>query len=172
MDVPLQVLPPSLFLHRDDSLSGYGTPLLNLMALGVWSQEESLLHFIVLEMWMVMLVLAAFLTQLSRQSMILMSDNATVVVYLRNRGHCLAGVVPHGQRDRLVDRAPFCCPFHSGAACSGLPQTEKDYVIMLHQRGSPAAGALYPLAPYVNSGQDQDPALGHSGLLPPPQSCI
>ena len=70
----------------------------------VSGEEESLLHINVLEMRAVVLVLDAFLLQLSWQSVVLMSDNATIVAYLRNQGgHCLAGDVPHGQQDSSVD---------------------------------------------------------------------
>ena len=79
--VPLHVPPLPLLLHTDASLLGWGTHLLDLTASGgaVWSQEESSLHINVLEMKAVVLALAAFLPQLSGQSVVLMSDNATVV---------------------------------------------------------------------------------------------
>ena len=41
--IPLQVLPPSLLLHTDASLLGWGTNLLDLTASRVWLQEK-LLH--------------------------------------------------------------------------------------------------------------------------------
>ena len=53
-----------------------------------------------------MLALAVFLPQLSDQSMVLMSDNATVMAYLRN----LMGNVPHGQQGCSMDRTSFCHP--------------------------------------------------------------
>ena len=63
---------------------GLGTHLLDLTS-GVWSQEERLFHINVLEMRAFVLSLAAFPRQLARQSVVLMSDNATVVSYLRNQ---------------------------------------------------------------------------------------
>ena len=45
----------------------------------VWSREESLLHISVLKMRVVVLDIAAFLPQSSGQSVVLMSDNATVL---------------------------------------------------------------------------------------------
>ena len=67
-------------------LSGWEARPLDLTASGVWSQEESSLHISLLEMKAVVLALAPFLPQLLGQSVILMSDNATVVAYLRNQG--------------------------------------------------------------------------------------
>ena len=77
-----------------------------LTAADVRSCKESCLHINVLEMLAVMLALAAFLPQLSGQSVVLMSHNTTVVMYLiYPRRHCLVGVVPHDGRDCLLDRA-------------------------------------------------------------------
>ena len=44
LNVPLQAPPPFLLLHTDASLSGWGAHLLDLTALGVWSQEECAAH--------------------------------------------------------------------------------------------------------------------------------
>ena len=79
--VPLRVCPLSLLLHTDASLMGWGAHLLELMASGVGSEEESPLHINILEMKAIVLALAAFLPQLSGQSVVLMSDYATVVAY-------------------------------------------------------------------------------------------
>ena len=56
----------------------------------------------VLEMQAVVLVLAAFLPQLCGWIMVLMSD-----ILEKSGGHCLVGVVPHGQQNCSVDQAPF-----------------------------------------------------------------
>ena len=65
------------------------------MVSGVWSQEESLLHISVPEMRAVVLVSGAFLPQLSGQSVVLMSDNTTVVAYLRNKRGTVSLVLCH-----------------------------------------------------------------------------
>ena len=80
--VPLQVPPLSLSLYTDASLSGWRAHLMDLTASWVWSEEETQEHIIVLEVRAVALALAAFLPQLSGQSVVLMSDNALVVAYL------------------------------------------------------------------------------------------
>ena len=105
--VPLKFPPPSLSLYTDTSVSGWGTHLLDLTASRVWSEEESLEHISVLKMKAVALALAAFLAQLSGQSVILMSDNASVVVYLRHQGGTVSRTLSHGLRDHHVDRAAF-----------------------------------------------------------------
>ena len=78
--ISLQVPPPSLLLFTDAPLSGWGAHLLDLTASRVWSQEERFLHINVLEMWAVVLALAAFFPQLCGQSVVLMSNNATTKI--------------------------------------------------------------------------------------------
>ena len=82
----LHILSPSLSLYTDTSLSGWGAQLLDLTASGMWSDVEAQEHISVLEMQAVELVLASFLPQLVGQSVVLMSKNASVVVYLRHQG--------------------------------------------------------------------------------------
>ena len=89
--VLLQVPPPSLLL----SLSGWGAHLLDLTAAQVWYREESCLHINVLKMQWVVLALAAFLPQLSDQSILFMSDNTIVVAYLRNQGGTVSWATGH-----------------------------------------------------------------------------
>ena len=81
--VPLQAPSPS---YTDSSLSGWGAHLLDLMASEVWSEEETQEYINVLEMGTVPLAPAAFLPQLSGQSVILMSIGASVVAYLQHQG--------------------------------------------------------------------------------------
>ena len=61
----------------------------------VWSQEESFLHTSVLGMQALMLELATLLPQLSGQCVVLMSDDTTVVVHLRNQGGTVSWVMCH-----------------------------------------------------------------------------
>ena len=60
-----------------------------------------------LEMKAVALALAAFLPQLSGQSVVLMSNNASIVVYLRHQGSTVSRTLSHGLQDHHVDRAAF-----------------------------------------------------------------
>ena len=89
--IPIQVPPPSLLLHTNTSMLGLGA---HLMAAGIWSREESSFHINSLEM-KVVLALAAFLPQLLGQSIVLMSDSASVVVYLQNQGGMVSCVLYH-----------------------------------------------------------------------------
>ena len=90
--VPLQVPPLSLLLHTDMSLSGWEAHLLDLMASGVWSQKECSLRINVLEMkplfWQ-----GSLSAPVIGQSVVLMSDNASVVAYLRNQGGTVSRIL-------------------------------------------------------------------------------
>ena len=115
--VPLQVPSLSLSLYTGTSLSGWGMHLLDLTASGVWSEEENAKHSSVLEMKVVSVSLAAFLPQLSGRSVILMSNNALVVAYLRYQDGAVSRDPSHGLRDHPVDPEAFCLPvdeIHSG----------------------------------------------------------
>ena len=81
--VPVQVPPPSLLLHTDVCLSGWGIHLLDLTALCVWSMEEGSMHSYVPAMMAVSRALAMLLPQLSDQSVVLLSANVAIVASLR-----------------------------------------------------------------------------------------
>ena len=88
--VPLQVPPPSLLMHTDVSLLGWGAHLLYLTALCVWSKEEGSVH-----MMAVYQALATLLPQLSGQSVVLLTDNTTVVASLRHQDRTVFRVLCH-----------------------------------------------------------------------------
>ena len=86
--VPLSPPMPSLFLFTDASLEGWGAHLepVGLCTSGLWSRAESLLHINVLELEAVSLALQFFLAQVRGHSVLISSDNMTVVSYLRRQG--------------------------------------------------------------------------------------
>ena len=72
---------PSLLLYKDVSVAGQGTYLQDVATVGVWSQDREL-HINTLEMKVVLLALNTFLPRILGESVVLMSNNATVVAYL------------------------------------------------------------------------------------------
>ena len=136
---------------RNSSSGPTPVPVLDLTASGVWSKEESAEHISVLEMKAVSLDLAAFLPQLLGQSVVLMSDNALVVAYLRHQGGtvsralslmaseitmwteqhsvCLSARYISGRKSILADQNSHDLPtewslprvFEGSAAYSGIP---------------------------------------------------
>ena len=86
--VPLCPPVPSVFLFTDASLEGWGAHLepSGLCTSGQWSQAESLLHINVLELEAVVRSLQFFLPQVRGKSVLISSDNMTVVSYLRRQG--------------------------------------------------------------------------------------
>ena len=73
-----------------------------MTAARVWSCKESYLHINILEMKTVILSLVAFLPQLLGQSVVLMSDNVTVVAYLQSEGGTVSRVLCHMALDIVL----------------------------------------------------------------------
>ena len=86
--VPLLVSPPELFLFTDASLVGWGAHLepVGLMTSGLWSPQESLLHINNLELRSVLLALRFFQQHIVGQSILVSTDNTTVVSYITRQG--------------------------------------------------------------------------------------
>ena len=83
---PFVMAPPEQTLFSDASHYGWGAHLGDSLASGVWSPEERRFHINHLEMMAVFLALQSFQQELSGSVVSLMSDNSTVVAYLRNSG--------------------------------------------------------------------------------------
>ena len=77
---------PSLTLTTDASRLGWGAVLPPLRALGLWSKEESRLHINSLELQAVFLALREFESVVLGQSVLVRSDNQTVVAYINHQG--------------------------------------------------------------------------------------
>ena len=86
LSVPL----PTLTLYTDASNLGWGAYLEGSWALGLWSPLQLKEHINLLEMKSVQLALSHFRTTLHLKSLVLATDNTTVVAYLKNQGgtHC------------------------------------------------------------------------------------
>ena len=78
--------PPEMLLFSDASLEGWGAHLQELVASGVWSDDDRNLHINLLEMRAVQLALQAFQDRLMGHRVALMSDNTTVVAYINKQG--------------------------------------------------------------------------------------
>ena len=77
---------PDLHLYSDESSSGSGAHLLDQNVSGVWSDQEKLLHFNLLEMKALFLGLQAFQEDVSGHHVTAMCDNSTVVAYVNKQG--------------------------------------------------------------------------------------
>jgi ribonuclease HI len=83
---------PSLTLFTDASLLGWGAYLERQTVSGMWSSTIQKDHINLLEMRAVLLALSHFKLCLESLSIVLATDNTTVVAYLKNQGgtHCYA----------------------------------------------------------------------------------
>ena len=89
---PLASPVPSLTLFTDASLLGWGAYLEGQTVSGMWSSTLQKDHINLLEMRAVLLALSHFKLCLESLSIVLATDNTTVVAYLKNQGgtHCYA----------------------------------------------------------------------------------
>ena len=78
--------PPEMQLFSDASRRGWGAHLQELVASGVWTDDERNLHINLLELRAVLLALLAFQDRLMGHRVALMSDNTTVVAYVNKQG--------------------------------------------------------------------------------------
>ena len=77
---------PSLTLFTDASLMGWGAYLEGRTASGLWSGAQLEEHINLLEMRAVFLSLCQFQAVIQGQSLLVATDNSTVVAYLQNQG--------------------------------------------------------------------------------------
>jgi hypothetical protein len=84
--VPLVPPPHQETLFTDASESGWGAHAAHLSACGLWSPAERCLHINLLEMEAVRLALIRFETLLSHKTVLLMTDNTTVMWYVKKEG--------------------------------------------------------------------------------------
>jgi hypothetical protein len=83
--VPLDPPDSTLTLYTDASLTWWGTFLEGRTVSGVW-EDCHLEHINLLEMRAVLLSFEHFQEVIQRQSLLIATDNATMVTYLQNQG--------------------------------------------------------------------------------------
>ena len=86
--VPLKIDPPSHFIFTDASHSGWGGHVEpeGLLFHGVWTESQSRLHINILEMKAISLSLTQALHTVRNTTVMVSTDNTTVVAYLRHQG--------------------------------------------------------------------------------------
>ena len=73
-------------VFTDASQKGWGAHLNKIVLSGLWSNKEAQLHINVLELKAVLLALKGFQEHLQGQTVLICSDNSTVVAYLNKEG--------------------------------------------------------------------------------------
>ena len=86
--VPLRINPPSHTIFTDASLSGWGSHVEpeGLLFHGVWTETQSQLHINMLEMMAISMALKEALHTIKNSTVLVSTDNTTVVAYLRKQG--------------------------------------------------------------------------------------
>ena len=83
---PFAALPPSLVITTDASGQGWGAVLHPHRVSGVWSKEEALDHINTLELKAVLLALQNLESLVVGHSILIRSDNMTVVSFINHQG--------------------------------------------------------------------------------------
>ena len=90
---PLHPLQHALQLFTDASNEGWGAHLGDFTARGLWSTQESALHINLLELKAVLLALKQFERLCWNQTILVCSDNTTVVSYINKEGGMKSGFI-------------------------------------------------------------------------------
>ena len=84
--VPLSSPTPDVLLYSDASSQGWGAHMDDLQASGLWSDRQKSWHINLKELRAVRLGLETFRDYLVGKSVVSMSDNSTVVAYIKHQG--------------------------------------------------------------------------------------
>ena len=86
--IPMKIDPPSHTIFTDASLSGWGAHVEpeGLLFHGLWTEDQSRLHINVLEMKAIFLSLTRAVNKVKNSTVLVSTDNTTVVAYIRHQG--------------------------------------------------------------------------------------
>ena len=86
--IPMKIDPPSHTIFTDTSLSGWGAHVEpeGLLFHGLWTEDQSRLHINVLEMKAIFLSLTRGVHKVKNSTVLVSTDNTTVVAYIRHQG--------------------------------------------------------------------------------------
>ena len=104
---PLHPLKHALQIFTDASKEGWGAHLDEHTARGQWSLPESKLHINHLELKAVFLALKEFQTLVFNKTVLVATDNTTVVAYINKEGGMKSG--------------SLCAVLYCGEFCPGAP---------------------------------------------------
>ena len=87
-EIPMKIDPPSHTIFTDASLSGWGAHVEpeGLLFHGLWTEDQSRLHINVLEMKAILLSLTRAIHKVKNSTVLVSTDNTTVVAYIRHQG--------------------------------------------------------------------------------------
>ena len=139
---PLSQTQPDLQLFTDASSQGWGAHLLHLQASGLWSPVEASQHINLLELQAVRLGLQAFLSTCRDKTVLVMSDNATVVSYIKNQG----GTKSWNLCQRTLDLLKWSLEQNISLRSRYIPGQQNVIADLLSRKGQvlPAEWSLHP----------------------------
>ena len=140
--VPLQQPEADLQLFTDASTQGWGAHMLDLQASGLWNPSESALHINLLELKAVRLGLESFQQFCQNKTVLVMSDNSTVVAYIKNQG----GTRSWDLCQEALDLLQWSREQHISLQCRYIPGQRNVLADQLSRRNQilPAEWSLHP----------------------------
>ena len=93
--VPLGTPAPATLLYTDASLEEWGAHARQWKISGLWNRREKKLHINVLEMIAVYLAFSALARQLNTHTILIMSDNSSVISHLNKQGGTKSHLLCH-----------------------------------------------------------------------------
>ena len=171
----------SIQLFTDTSNEGSGTHLDQNSTKGLWSDREKRLHINVLELKAVSLALRDFKDQCQNQTVLVATDNSTVVAYINKQGGthsaemcALLGKImgpslPHNIESQARSRVPECDgrptvqvqPSAVNRMVSAPTGVQTDLPEVVHTSCSLICHSPEPQAPTVRVSYPRPKGLGH-----------
>ena len=107
--IPMKIDSPSHTIFTDASLSGWGAHVEpeGLLFHGLWTEDQSWLHINVLEMKAIFLSLTRVVHKVKNSTVLVSTDNTTVVAYIRHQGGTHSTVLSEEVWNILKDLAWF-----------------------------------------------------------------
>ena len=106
----MRINPPSHTIFTDASLSGWGSHVEpeGLLFHGVWTETQSQLHINILKMMAISMALKEALHTIKNSTVLVSTDNTTVVAYLRS-SKCRTSHDSVSQHRLVIPPANFVC---------------------------------------------------------------
>ena len=121
--VPMHPPNPDIQIFMDSSMEGWGAHTLNLEVSGVWSANERTLHINNLELRAVVLALKHWERVVIGKTILVASDNSTVVAYINKQGGTVSRSLCMEAKEMLIwchKREIILCARHIPGKLNGL----------------------------------------------------
>ena len=163
---PLHPLKHALQIFTDASKEGWGAHLDEYTARGTWSLPESMLHINQLELKAVFLALKEFRTLVYNKTVLIATDNTTVVAYINKEGGMPQGTSHPRPVERDSRQAIQAWPDHSNRVVASSRSVQSYMQLVAPASGGSVCHQVQQQTPSVCLTGPRPPGLG-SGCTQP-----